>query len=87
MPKPENDVKPKEVLTVVHENDRPILEARDIFPEGVRILDDALYVKVARLGNFFNPDSEASTYRPPLNIANLSGEAKANVQKVLGGKG
>jgi hypothetical protein len=90
MPKTEDnkpDVKPKDVLAVVHENDRAIIEARDIYPEGVLILDDATYVKVARLGEFFNPDSEASTYRPPLNIAALSGQAKENVLKVLGGKG
>ena len=75
-----------EVKTVVHENDRAILEAKDIIPEGVVIADEELYGKVARLGEFFNPVTEAENYRPPLNVSKLKGEAKENVQKVLAGK-
>jgi hypothetical protein len=83
------ETKAVEVLTVVHEQDKPILDARDIVPEGVLVVDEETYCKVARVGEYFNPVTEASSYRPPLNIAKLKGEAKDNVAKVLkeaGGK-
>jgi len=88
--KEETKVAPKaaEVKTVAHENDRGIIESRDIFPEGVVILDEETYCKVARLGGFFNPITEASSFRPTLPVSDLKGEQKENVQKVLaeGGK-
>lgn len=81
-----DEPKPKDVVTVVHEQDRPIIESRDVYPEGVLIVDEETYCKVARLGNYFNPTTEASAYRPPLNIAKLKGEEAENVRKALGGK-
>jgi hypothetical protein len=75
-----------EVKTVVHEQDREILEAKDLIPEGVVIADEELYCKVARLGEYFNPVTEASSFRPPLNVAKLKGDARDNVQKALAGK-
>jgi hypothetical protein len=76
----------KEVKTVVHEQDREILEGKDLIPEGVLLVDEETYGKVARLGDYFNPVTEASSYRPPLNISKLKGDARENVQKVLAGK-
>ena len=80
---------PADVKTVAHEQDRAVIESRDVFPEGVLIVDDETYGKVARLGGFFNPATEASSYRPPLPVSKLKGEEKENVLKVLseGGKG
>lgn len=81
-----DEPKPKDVLSVAHEQDRAIIESRDVYPEGVLIVDSDTYNKVARVGGFFNPDTEASTYRPPLRVAALKGEQAENVRKVLGGK-
>jgi hypothetical protein len=79
---------PVEVKTVVHEQDEELLKRHDIMPEGVLMVDEETYGKVARLGGFFNPRSEPTGYRPPLHISGLRGEAKENVLKVLseGGK-
>lgn len=47
---------------------------------------EELYVRIAKAGGpyYFNPDSEATDYRPDLPLKGLKGKQKENVEKLLG---
>jgi|SRR5215204_7142247 len=52
-------------------------------------LGEKKYLAIAGVGHgaiFFNPKSEASTYRPPLGIKDLRGKNKAEVEEILAAK-